>query len=167
MHLLIVGIEQKTSFIDSTPSRESKFDYPKYIPNCKDVSIIYVPLVIFSFATSYMLMNTYYPYHKWKIGWNLLLMVYSFSKMSFLHGKITIGLRNPLFRGFRWHGCLQLAHKHGGKQSITYHLYIFGTINSNFLLHTNNNNQSTLQYGHEQSAPECSRGLGPSARPSK
>jgi len=24
------------------------------------------------------------------------------------------------------------AHEHGGKQSITYHLYIFGAINSNF-----------------------------------
>jgi hypothetical protein len=26
-----------------------------------------------------------------------------------------------------------LAHEHGGKQSITYHLYIFGAINSNFI----------------------------------
>jgi hypothetical protein len=40
--------------------------------------------------------------------------------------------RNHLFRGSRWRGCLLLAHEHGGKQSITYHLYIFGAINSNF-----------------------------------
>jgi hypothetical protein len=40
--------------------------------------------------------------------------------------------RNHLFRGSRWRGCLLLAHEHGGKQSITYHLYIFGAINSIF-----------------------------------
>jgi len=39
---------------------------------------------------------------------------------------------NHTNRGSCWRGCLLLAHEHGGKQSITYHLYIFGAINSNF-----------------------------------
>jgi hypothetical protein len=39
---------------------------------------------------------------------------------------------NHLFRGSRSRGCLLLAYEHGGKQSITYHLYTFGAINSNF-----------------------------------
>ena len=38
----------------------------------------HVPLVTFSFVTSYLLMNTYYFYHKQKFGWNFMLTIIGF-----------------------------------------------------------------------------------------
>ena len=78
----------------------------------------------------------------WLIRWWSLPIMYETLHLAIANHKELLFQRNHLFRGSRWHDCLQLAHEHGGKQSITYHLYIFGAINSNF------------------------RGLGPLARPS-
>ena len=71
-----------------------------------------------------------------------------------LFKSVTIYLENLAdVAAFNW-----LTSMPGGKQPITYHLYIFGAINSNFKLKFNQNFDSYSG---------CSRGLRPSTRPSK